>query len=363
MGKFNRKDPVVDQIEEEIENGSDEPLEEKPILWDDVPIISTGCTLLDLAISGGRVKEGGIPACILAEFYGPAGSGKTAILAEIGANAQKMGGEIMYQDPEARLDKEYARIYGIQIDKKNYHRPETVHDVFDLVKKWDSDASPKVLLTDSLAALTTELEIDTGDKMGMRRAKEFSAGLRVHARTISDMLWAASNQEREGDNGHSTTPGGKAIPYYASLRVRIRQVEKIEVRKKFVPENIPDWLKKNDDGEGKKKKDGKPKEVEVKKYIGIESECFITKSTVDDPYRYAPIYIIFGQGVDDVRGNLQYLKDMYSLGGYPTPDGKKFMGMDGAVAYVRENQLEKPLRDQVIKTWQEAEALIKNRGK
>ncbi len=364
MAKFEkRKDSIVSQIEDEIENGFDEPFEAPEIAWGDIPVVSTGSTLLDLAISGGRVYEGGIPACILAEFYGPAGSGKTALLSELGANVQRMNGEIMYQDPEARLDREYARIYGIEINKKNYHRPSTVHEVFELIKKWDTDVVPRALLTDSLAALTTDLEIETGDKMGMRRAKEFSAGLRVHARTISDMLWAASNQEREGDNGHSTTPGGKAVAYYASLRIRIRQVDKISVEKKFVPTNIPDWLKKSEEAEGKKKKDGKLKEVKVSQFIGIESECFITKSTVDDPYRYAPVYIIFGQGIDDVRGNLQYLKEMYSLTSYPTPNGKKFMGIESAVLYIKENGLVEELRDQVIKTWHEAYELIKNRGR
>lgn len=310
-------------------------VETKKVQWENVKIVSTGSTLLDLAISGGRIYEGGIPCCILCEVYGPAGSGKTAILSEVGASAQIQNGDIMYMDPEARLDEEYSRIYGIELTKKNYYRPDTVTKIFALLKEWETEKTgPKVALTDSLAALTTDLELDTGDKMGMRRAKEFSQGLRVNARLISTMLLLCSNQERDSDNG-TVTPGGRAIPYYASLRIRIRLKEKIEVEKKL------------ENG------------VKVKKAIGINSECFISKSTIDDPYRIAMVPIVFGYGIDDIRGSLQFLKDMKKTTSYACPNGKSFMGMEQAIKNVEENNLVADLKEETIIIWHEIEDLFK----
>lgn len=360
MGFGSKKKPkseepsITDQIKEELENDTPEIFTKKEIQWNEVPIVSTGSTLLDLAISGGRIKYGGIPCCILVEIHGPSGSGKTAILSEIGGNIQSMGGDLQVQDPESRMDMEYARIYGIELFKENYHRPSTVNEVFQIINGWKTDKTPKGLLTDSIAALTTEFELEKGDKMGMRRAKEFSTGLRICARTMSNMLWVASNQERDGENG-VTTPGGKGIGYYASLRIRVRLVKKLESEKEFVST----YTKQAASEDSKKKIKG----VELKKVIGIHSECYIGKSTVDDPYRTAPIYIIFGYGIDDIRGNLQYVKEMQGLTTYMCPDGKKYMGIEQAIAHIEEGNLTQELKDQVVELWNEAERLFSSNRK
>ncbi len=325
---------LAEQVKEQVQ---EEPIivETRKVQWENVNIVSTGSTLLDLAISGGRIYEGGIPCCILCEIYGPAGSGKTAVLSEVGASAQSQDGDIMYMDPEARLDEEYSRIYGIALTKKNYYRPSTVGEVFSLLKEWETETKgPKVALTDSLAALTTEMEQDDKDGMGMRRAKEFSSGLRVNARLISTILLLCSNQEREGDNG-VITPGGRAIPYYSSLRIRIRQKSKIEVEKKL------------ENG------------VKVSKAIGINSECYISKNTVGDPYMTAMVPIVFGYGIDDIRGNLQYLKEMKKTTTYGCPNGKSFMGMEQAIRNVEENNLVSDLKKETIVVWHEVEDLFK----
>src|SRR5512137_2055750 len=95
-------------------------------------VVSTGSTLLDLAISGKRRREGGIPGGIIVELYGPSGAGKTAILAEICGSAQKRGGVVKFCDPEARLDQQYTQIYGVSVktDFFDYHRPDTVSELF-----------------------------------------------------------------------------------------------------------------------------------------------------------------------------------------------------------------------------------------
>lgn len=306
--------------------------------------LSTGSTLLDLCIAGKRCEDGGIPGGIILEVYGPPGSGKTAILSEICSSSQRKGGKVQFMDPEARLDSEYARIYGVKLEAENYSRPNTVSEVFGLVFGWEPDNPLKsdntsrfckainVIATDSLAALSTDIELEKGDKMGMRRAKEFSEGLRKTARIIRNNNWviACSNQVREGDYGE-TTPGGHAIPYYASLRIRVGQVGKIERKAKL------------------------PSGKEVKKVIGIESECYVKKSTIDDPYRACSIFIEFGHGISDIMGNLQYIKDTYGNSMYECPDNKKYQGVDQAIIHVEELNLQTQLRQLTIKTWREIE--------
>lgn len=296
-------------------------------------LISTGSTLLDLAIAGGRVRGGGIPGGIMAEIYGPSASGKTGLITEIAGAAQDKGGEVFFVDPEARIDKEYSRIYGFEMTKENYSRPDTVTETFALIEEWkpENEKVINVFAADSIAALSTEMEMGDGDKRGQRKAKELSEGCRKTARLIAqnNKLILFTNQERDGEFG-KTTPGGHAIPYHCSLRLRVTRKGRIEKEKKI--------------------KSGKI----VKKTIGIHSEVLVKKSTVDDEYRVATLYIIFGVGIDDVRANLQYVKDMEKLTKYwcVTQD---YASMDKAISYIEENDLESELRERVIDIWEEVE--------
>jgi RecA/RadA recombinase len=320
----------------------------KPISLDKV--VSTGSTLLDLSISGGRRRGGGIPGGIIVEIFGPAGSGKTSIMSEICTSAQNNRGEACILDPEGRIDREYSLIYGLKLNYNNYFRYHLVSEMFDYIRKW-SPANPEeinVIGTDSLAALSTELEMDKGDKMGMRRAKEFSEGLRKTSVQIANNNWliVCTNQVRDSEYGE-VTPGGQAVPFYSSLRIRAKQVRPI-IRKATV--NFSD----------EEQKDGKGKRVyEAEKVIGIETNCYIKKSTVDDPYRECSIFITFGYGLDDVRGNLQYVKDVTKATTYPCPDGKSFMGMEQAIRHIETQRLEKELSEQVIDLWEAIEKAFK----
>ncbi len=305
--------------------------------WDNV--LSTGSTLLDLAISGGRVRGGGIPAGILVEVYGKSSSGKTAILSEVCGCAQARGGEVMFQDPEARLDAAYSRIYGMEINKDNYHKPNTVSELFDNMVSWNPDQSHiNVMGADSLAALSTELELESGDKMGMRRAKEFSTELRKYARLIQKLNWLiiCSNQVRQGTYG-DVTPGGNAVEFYSSLRMAVNRIRKLEVSKKV----------------GKK---------QIKRAIGIESKAVITKSSIDIPYREAPLFIVFNYGIDDVRANLQWYKDMTADNVYRVGE-VSYKTMEGAIKYVEETNNEITLKEMVIDLWLEIEEKFKNQRK
>jgi len=195
-----------------------------------------------------------------------------------------------------------------------------------------------LVATDSLAALSSELELGTtGDKMGMKIAKDFSQGLRKTCRLIkrNNFVIACSNQIRGGTGGE-TTSGGKGIPFYASLRIRVGP----PAQNKYLT------------------KTKTIHEVEHKKIFGIQSICTIKKSSVDDPFRTANIYIVFGLGIDDIRANLAYLKQMTKADKYNAVN-EEFGRMDTAIKHIEDNNLEAELREQVIDLWEEIEAEFK----
>lgn len=308
-------------------------------------VVSTGSTLLDLAISGKRRTEGGLPGGIIVEMYGPSGAGKTALLAEICGSTQKRGGDVRFCDPEARLDQQYTQIYGVNIAATffDYHRPDTVYGMFsDLIYEW-KPRNPDVINTlggDSVAALSTDMEMEDRDKMGMRRAKEFSEGLRKTCRLIANNNWlvAFTNQIRMGDGGKETTPGGLGLPFYASLRLSVK----------------PQWKGSKIVREKEVAFDNGKYTTKEERVIGVNSIVTITKSSVDEPFRTAPISIVFGYGIDDIRANLQYLKDKTGAKTYDCFD-KTFNSMDRAIAYIEDSDKVKRLKDRTIDVWHQIE--------
>ena len=132
--KIEKKESTADQIRARSK-AEPEPVKTTSNKGDFTAVVSTGSTLLDLAISGGRIRGGGVPSGILLEIYGPSGTGKTAVLAEMCAATQVKGGHVKFLDPEARLDQEYMRIYGMELEKDEYYMPDTVNEVFDQYPK------------------------------------------------------------------------------------------------------------------------------------------------------------------------------------------------------------------------------------
>jgi len=307
-------------------------------------MISTGSTLLDLAISGGRIRGGGLPAGILVEIFGPSGSGKTVLLSEIAGAIQRQQGRIMFHDPESRLNKQFAQLFGFDLEKESYSRPDTVPEVFKAIREWEPEIKNKTainaIFADSLAALSTNLEMtnDDGDKMGMRRAKEFSEELRKTARILTqkNYLLVCSNQVRvnvdAGPYGQKyVSPGGESIGFYSSLRLRVSSPSKIKEKKKVA---------------------GK----EISRVVGIEVIVEVYKSSIWKPYRTAPLTIKFDYGIDDIRENLQFIKD-YSKNTTYTVGGESFgVSKDDAVKAVEEQGLEKVLREEVIDLWEDIES-------
>lgn len=359
MAKLKRTGNVADDIREVAESEIYEAIKVVP-RFD--YLVGTNSTLLDCAISGGRVHGGGIPGGILVEIYGPSGMGKTAVAVEIGSNAQARGGTVRFNDPEGRLDRDYATYYGLSLKDKDYLKSRTVEHVMEDVERWcDSKLDDKyvhVYVCDSLAALSTAQEMgDSGDKVGAARAKMFSQWLRRLAGKISDQnrLVVCTNQIRQnvqigfmaGKGPTEITGGGEAIKFYASLRLRIG------------PES----------GGHKIVMQRTVRGHQVEKVIGIRSRIAVIKSSIDDPYREAPLVIMFRLGLDNVRANLEYCQDFYELktevvDGKETKEktkkfwlgDKTYSMLQPAIKYVEDNNLEKELAEQTIALFKEVEA-------
>jgi len=302
-------------------------------------MISTGSTLLDLAISGGRVRGGGLPGGIMVEIFGPAGSGKTVLLCEIAGAIQRKKGSIMFHDPEARLNQQFAQMFDMDISKIAYTTPDKIPEVFSAIRKWNPEAQGiNGVLADSLAALSTHLEMDNddGDKMGMRRAKEFSEELRKTARILvqKNLLLVCSNQIRESMNTIGPkykSPGGEAIGFYSSLRLRTSVDKKIKITKTIA---------------------GK----DVERIIGITIGVNVHKSSIWKPHRTAPVTILFDYGIDDIRENLQFIKQYTKATTYVIGGSKLHASLNTSIGMIEKQNLEKELREEVINLWEEIES-------
>jgi protein RecA len=340
-----RRNASPEKLSEQVERKVSKRSQETPQYDGTSRVVSTGSTLLDLAISGGRFREGGIPTGIFVEIFGPPSAGKTVILCQIAGNVQKLGGEIMFHDPEARLNKQFASMFGLDPSDIEYTIPTTIPEVFKSVREWipeDEEPGKKIygVFADSLAALSTDMEMEKeeGDKMGMRRAKEFSEELRKTCRIITqkDVLMVCSNQVRQNlDAGlygqKYKSPGGEAIGFYSSLRLRCKNAEKIKLKREIK---------------------GKPHE----RVIGVKTEIDVFKSSVWKPFRSAEVSILFDYGIDDIRANLKYLKSITGNSLYQVGETKLGKSLEGAIREVEESGLERELKEEVIDLWNEVEA-------
>jgi recombination protein RecA len=304
-------------------------------------VISTGSTLLDLAISGGRVRGGGVPGGIFMEVFGPNSSGKSVLLSEMAGDVLRKGGEARFDDPEVTLNEQFAKIFDLDINKIKYDTPDTVTQVFENIRKWEPKSTGKIhgTFTDSLAALSTnmEMEDDDGDKRGQRRAKEFSEGFRKNARILKqkNYLMVGSNQVRDNqEKANKYSPqfistGGFAIGFYASIRLRANNPEKIVKEISY-------------------------KGQKIKQAVGVKTEFEVFKNKVWTPYRKAPLYILWDYGIDDIRSNLTYLKEYTGATGYFLNEVKLGKSLDESIKTIESDpKMIIALKNEVIDLWEE----------
>ena len=322
---------ALGQIEKQFGKGSVMKLGEFKAM--EIEAIPTGALSLDIALG-----IGGVPRGRIIEVFGPESSGKTTLALHIVAEAQKMGGEAAFIDAEHALDPVYAKKLGVDIDNLIVSQPDTGEQALEITESLVRSGALDVIVVDSVAALVPKAEIDgdMGDSHMGLQARLMSQALRKLAGAInkSKTVLIFINQLREKIGimfgNPETTTGGRALKFYASVRMDIRKIENI-------------------------KQDG-----EVK---GNRVRVKVIKNKVAPPFREAEFDIVYGQGISkegnilDMAVNLDIVEKAGSWFSY---NGERIgQGRENVKRYLHENpemleDIEEKVRENFAKAFEQS---------
>lgn len=277
-----------------------------------VSTIPTGCIELDYALG-----VGGVPRGRIIEIYGPESSGKTTVTLHMIAEAQKLGGTAAFIDAEHALDPVYAKNLGVNVDELYVSQPDTGEQALEIADAFVRSGAMDIIVIDSVAALVPKAEIegDMGDSHVGLQARLMSQALRKLAGIISksNTIVVFINQLREKIGvmfgNPETTTGGKALKFYASVRLDVRRI---------------DSLKSGTD------------------VIGNRTRIKVVKNKVAPPFKIAEFDIIYGEGISregsilDMAVNHKIITKTgawYSYG-----DMRMAQGRDNARTFLKDNQ-------------------------
>jgi recombination protein RecA len=328
MAKDDNKDRdktlemAMSQIERQFGTGAIMKLSDSTVR--NVAAIPTGALSLDLALG-----IGGLPRGRIVEIYGPESSGKTTLALHVVAEAQRNGGIAAFIDAEHALDPIYAKALGVDVDELLISQPDTGEQALEITDMLIRSGALDVVVIDSVAALVprAELEGDMGDTHVGLQARLMSQALRKLAGTInrSDTTAIFINQLREKIGvmfgSPETTPGGRALKFYSSVRVDVRRIEAI---------------KQGTDN------------------VGNRVRAKIVKNKVAPPFRLAEFDIMFGEGISREGSLLDVAVEhgiVRKAGAWFTYEGDQLgQGREKVKQFLRENpEISMQLQDRVLR--------------
>lgn len=300
---------ALHQIEKQFGKGAVMRLGENVAMQ--VDAIPTGSLSLDMALG-----IGGLPKGRIVEIYGPESSGKTTLALHCIAEAQKKGGYAAFIDVEHALDPIYAKALGVDIDQLLVSQPDTGEDALEIAESLVRSGAIDIIVVDSVAALAPKAEIegDMGASHVGLQARLMSQALRKLAGSISKLNCVAIfiNQLREKVGvmfgNPETTPGGRALKFYASVRIDIRRIDSLKVGSEV---------------------------------IGSRTRAKVVKNKIAPPFKEAEFDIMYGKGISRVGELLDLavqLDIIKKSGAWFSYDGNRIgQGRDNAKEFLRTN--------------------------